>query len=90
MSSEEKERIWPVRMLLAFVKSPVQIILGLGTVYFAFMAFIAGHNVLQNKLLLLATVAFWIVWCLAKAMLKLILWILIAAAAFYAYYRLKM
>ncbi len=89
MSSEEKEKSWPVRMLLAFVRSPVQIALGLGMIYFAFMAFVVGHDSGQYKLLL-AAAAFWVVWVLAKNMLKLILVLLIAAAAFYAYYRLKM
>lgn len=90
MSSEEKEKSWPVRMLLAFVRSPVQIALGLGMIYFAFMAFVVGHDSGQYKLLLLAAAAFWVVWVLAKTMLKLLLGLLIAAAVFYAYYRLKM
>lgn len=75
------------RILLWCLTSPVNVIFIVALIYYGIQAFVLGHNVMLNKLIMVGLAGGWILWFAAKNFLKILFVIvLIAAGAYGCYY----
>lgn len=82
---EKKESRWK-KFLWRCLKSPVNSLLVLALLYFGFQAYVLGHNPLINKGIMIGLVLLWLLWFIARNMLKLFLLLALAGGIAYGWY----
>ena len=79
------QKLW--KKLLSFsLHSPVQTIFILLTLFYALRIFILGQNDFAIEMQAIGIVFLWILWCVAKSIIKLFLFIALLLVGAYGYY----
>ena len=75
------------RKLLGLVlTSPVNTLLGLALAYFAFQAYVLDNSPLLNQTAALGVICLWVLWFVAKNIIKLLFILLLGGFAVFSYY----
>ena len=75
------------RKLLGLVlTSPVNTLLGLALAYFAFQAYVLDNSPLLNQTAALGVICLWVLWFVAKNIIKLLFILLLGGVAVFSYY----
>ena len=77
------------KILLWALTSPVTLIFGALMLYCGIQAYVLGNSPWQNKIIMAAIAAAWVLWLVFKNLIKFILLALIAGGLFYGYYRFE-
>ena len=85
MAKEEKES-FIIRFLSICVKAPVTIFFLSLLGYFAFQTYILDNSPFTNKIIIFCLLILWVIWFLARHMIKVLIIVCIVGAIAYAYY----
>lgn len=87
MEEEKARRSLSKRILLYLLKSPVNFLLGLLTLYYGLRVFVFSADTLTYKFNLVFVVLLWILWFFAKTFFKIFLLLLVIGMGFYGCYQ---
>ena len=83
---EEQEKIWWKKLLLGMLRSPVQSIFGIFTLIYLLRIFLLGQDELTIKAQAVGVIFLWVLWVVAKSIIKLLLFIALLLVGGYGYY----
>ena len=81
----EKEQSWWKKILMFMLHSPVQSAFGIFTLFYVFRIFALGQDDFTIKAQAVGIVFLWILWCVAKSIIKLLLFIALLLLGLYGY-----
>ncbi|MBQ7285449.1 MAG: hypothetical protein IJW72_04275 [Alphaproteobacteria bacterium] len=86
--SDDKNSASPLwkRFLLRCLKSPIHTMFVMALLYGAFYIYVLGNDDFYYKMVMLGIVLLWILWCIAKYVLTLILILGVLGIGAYLYY----
>ncbi len=83
---EEQEKVWWKKILLGMLRSPIQTIFGICTLVYLARIFLLGQDDFTIKAQALGIVFLWVLWIVAKSIIKLLLFIALLLLGLYGYY----
>ena len=86
IDKEDKKQSWWKKILSFSFHSPVQTIFILLTLFYALRIFILGQNDFVIEMQAIGVVFLWVLWCVAKSIIKLLLFIALLLVGAYGYY----
>lgn len=82
---DKDQKLW--QKLLSFaLHSPIQAVFILLTLFYALRIFVLGQNDFATEMQAIGVVFLWILWCVAKSIIKLLLFIALLLFGVYGYY----
>ena len=83
IDKEDKTQSWWKKLLSFVFHSPVQTVFILLTLFYALRIFILGQNDFVIEIQAIGVVFLWVLWCVAKSIIKLLLFIALATKYMY-------
>ncbi len=85
-TNTEKKIGFGRKILTLILTSPVNTLLGVALVYFAFQAYVLDNSPVLNQTAALGVICLWILWFVAKSIIKLLLVLLLGGFVVFSYY----